>query len=92
MTTTIHFSGVIRIQPDMAAVLQPPADDDTLEALFDGLARRVSLAGNDLPRSGGNRIFTQRRSWPPAATLDIALSANLTRLRDELQAELDQIA
>jgi hypothetical protein len=93
MSLKLHsLAGTIRIEPRLVDCAACDSDDSTLDLLLASFAHREGLDDGPLSARGAIQWIASRRlSWSAPANGDAILRANLARLLDELQAELDQL-
>jgi hypothetical protein len=92
MATTTTFSGIIRIDAKAFEFAGSPLDDTTLQMLLAGLAHRQSLASDNDYAGTGRRTSNRLLSSPYSIARGVSLSANVSQLSRELQAEFARLA
>jgi len=92
MATTTTFSGIIRIDTNAVEFAGSPLDDTTLLRLLTAFAHRQSLASDDEYAFSGSRTSNRLLISSYSAARGVSLSANVSQLSRELQAEFARIA
>jgi hypothetical protein len=92
MATTTTFSGIIRIDAKAFEFAGSPLDDTTLHRLLTALVQRQSLASDDANACSGSRTSNRLLNSPYTFPRGVSLSANVSQLSRELQAEFARIA